>query len=141
MPSVGLTLSAANLSFSANLCFKVNFFLGGAAVVVGAAVFFGFSESETSQSSCLLAFILYLSPSLPRPLLEHRRKVEARTKERPTSSDSSLSSSCHFDLAEGLGKTGAGGVEVPEVGSSISTISPLSLFQWWTYPSRPLCIM
>jgi hypothetical protein len=109
-------------------------------VVVGAAVFFGFSESETSQSSCLLAFILYLSPALHRPLMERSGKVEARTKERFTSSDSSLSSSCHFDLAEGLGKTGAGGVEVPEVGSSISTISPLSLFEWWTYPSRPLCI-
>ena len=43
---------------------------------------------------------------------------------RLTSSDSSLSSSCHFDLAEGLGAT-TGGVEVPDVGSSISTVSAL----------------
>jgi hypothetical protein len=40
---------------------------------------------------------------------------------RRTSSESSLSSSCHFDLAAGFGATiGAAGVEVPEVGSSMS---------------------
>ena len=44
---------------------------------------------------------------------------------RLTSSDSSLSSSCHFDRADGFGAT-TGGVEVPEVGSSIST--SLALF-------------
>jgi hypothetical protein len=42
-----------------------------------------------------------------------------------------LSSSCHLERAEGLGATtGAGGVEVPEVGSSISMTS-----QWVREPS------
>ena len=46
------TFSAANLSFSANFCFKVIFFFTGAAPEgAGAAVFLGFSESDTSQSS------------------------------------------------------------------------------------------
>jgi hypothetical protein len=45
-------------------------------------------------------------------------------RRRHTSSDSSLSSSCHFERADGFGTTtGAAGVEAPEVGSSISAVS------------------
>jgi hypothetical protein len=44
-----LTDSAANLSFSANFCLSVIFFLAGAAAVTADA--FGFSSSEASQSS------------------------------------------------------------------------------------------